>query len=91
MKIRHFKVMFFSIHSRFCRTLLSNYAPIKSKLQNPPSRANSGHLTIFCARGGEFDLCLGGVGKKKRKCQVSFFFFGCRSRFKHVFARDGRV
>ena len=51
------------------------YAPIKSKLQHPPSRANLGHLTIFCALGvgnltgkafrrvGKFDLCLGEVGK----------------------------
>ena len=74
--------MFFSIHSRFCRKLLSNYAPIKSKLQHPPSWANSGHLTIFCARGGEFDLCLGGVGKFKRKCHVSFLFSGAEVALK---------
>ena len=42
---------------------------------NPPTRPNPGLLTIFCARGmgnsickafprdGEFDLCLGVMGK----------------------------
>ena len=51
-----------------------NYALIK--LEHPPSplSSNAGHLTISCAQGvgnltrrpsqgGEFDFCLGGVGK----------------------------
>ena len=52
--------------------------PIKSKLEQPPPRANCGHLTFFSARevgnlpdkaipGWGIDLCLGGVGKIEPK------------------------
>ena len=48
-----------------------------------------GNLTGRSSRGGEFDLCLGGVGKLNRKCQVSsdFFFSGTEATnsYKHVF------
>ena len=55
---------------------------------NPPTRPNPGHLTIFCARGmgnlickafprdGEFDLCLGVVGKIEPGVSGFNFFSG---------------
>ena len=75
-----------------CRPTHNN-VPIKSKLQHPPPppRASLGHLTALCARGvgnltvmtsrgGEFDLCQGGVGKiepegSKRICFFFVFVF----------------
>ena len=67
-----------SINLAVLLTMSVLYAPIKSKLQHvppPPSRANLGHLTIFCARGmgnltgkafcgvGNLTFVFGGVGK----------------------------
>ena len=64
------------------------YTPIKVKLEHPPPQENPGHFTIFCARGvgnltrrssrgGEFDLCLGGVGKIKPELSgFKWFFWG---------------
>ena len=91
--------------------LSETYAPIKSKLQHASARANPGHLTIFCARGvgnltekpsrgGEFDLCLGGVRKIEPEVSVFkwfFFFWGGGgvpkplTAIKHVWGRDEGV
>ena len=69
-------------------------APIKSKLQHPPPRANPAHFTIFCARGvGNLTFACVEWGKLNRKCQVSneFFFFWAPKLLtviNHVFRRD---
>ena len=68
-------------------------------------RANTGHLTIFCARGVknltgrpsrhvEYDLCQGGVGKIESEVSgFKFCFFGAEvaNSYKHVFGRDEKV
>ena len=64
-----------------------------------PSRAKPGHLTIFlsvngkASWGGEFDLCLGGVGKIEPEVSglrlLSFLGAEAANSYKHVFGRDG--
>ena len=62
---------------------ISCYASIKSKLQHPPPLpplpGKPRAFDYFLSPGsGEFDFCLGGLGKLERKCKVQmsvFFFF----------------
>ena len=44
----------------------------------PPPGKPRAFDSFLCPGSGEFDLCLGGVGKLNRKCRVSndFFFWG---------------
>jgi len=43
------------------------YAPLKSKHQHPPPRANAGRLTILCARGVGNLICKAFPGPHNRK------------------------
>ena len=67
----------------FCESegKLNTNAPINSKLQHPPPGIPRAFDYFPCPGsrafdakglpgGGEFDLCLGGVGNLNRKCQV---------------------
>lgn len=69
---------------------------IQTSTPHPPSWANHGHSTIFCAREVKNLTCARvGLGKLKRKCQVpNDVFFGAPkslTALKHVFGRHGKV
>ena len=96
------QLIFLIFHTFLCifspRTV--SYAAIETSTS--PTRANSGHLTMFCARGvgnsickafpgWGFDFCLGVVGKIEPEVSGLIFFSVAEvaNSYEHVFQRDG--